>query len=323
MSKIDLLKKNGNFYKANLHCHTTLSDGKMTAAQVKKWYTRHGYSIVAFTDHSKYAAYPELQSDDFLAIAGVETAFTCLDPNHSPLKYKLCHINFWAKDPETSVYIPEEHTYDVGVINRYIAAMKKNGWLCALNHPGWSLQTTEEINGLIGLDGFEVYNHGSHVLDNNGDGQAHYAVFLNSGKRAYAIATDDNHAGFDEEGEICAADDTLGGYIMISMPELSYENFVDAFENGRFYASSGPAFEDLFIDEKRNVLVLNCSPVKHVVVKGIHTLRALRLDARTDEITHAEIPLAPIREKEPFFRLELISSAGKRAYSQPYWFDEA
>ena len=87
---------------------------------------------------------------------------------------------------------------------------------------------------------------------------------------------------------------------MISMPELSYENFVDAFENGRFYASCGPVFEDLFIDEERDMLVLNCSPVKHVVVKGIHTIRVLRLDAKEDEITHAEIPLAPIREKDHF-----------------------
>ena len=319
---IDLLKKNGPYYKANLHCHTTLTDGKMTAAQVKDWYKSHGYSIVAFTDHSKYAAYPELQDEEFLAIAGVEAAFTCLDPNNSPLKYKICHMNFWAKNPETSVYVPEEHTYETGVINRYIATMKKNGWLCSINHPGWSLQTTEEVNGLIGVDAFEVYNHGSHILDNNGDGQAHYALFLNSGKRAYAIAVDDNHMGFDENGNPSAADDTFGGFIMMSMPSLTYENFVDAFENGRFYASTGPEIKDLYIDEERDVLVLNCSPVRRVLVKGVHTLRALRLDGEADTITHAEIPLAPIREKEPFFRLELVTSDMKRAYSQPYYFGE-
>jgi len=318
---IDLLKKNGRFYKANLHCHTTLTDGAMTPRQVKDWYKRHGYSIVAFTDHSKYAWYPELQDTEFLPIAGVEAAFTCLDPNNPPLKYKLCHINFWAKDPERSVYIPEEHTYDIGVISSYIEKMKKNGWLCGLNHPGWSLQSTEEIHGIQGLDTFEVYNHGSHILDNNGDGQAHYAVFLNSGKRAYAIAVDDNHAGFDADGRISAADDTLGGYIMISMPELSYSAFIDAMENGRFYASSGPEFQELYIDEERDMLILRCSGVRRVLVKGIHTVKAVRLNAREDSITYAEIPLAPIRVKEPFLRLEIMDSQGRRAYSQPYWFD--
>ena len=318
---IDLLKNNGNWYKANLHCHSTISDGKMTPEQIKQWYKAHGYSIVSITDHSKYFWHKELQDPDFLPVAGVEAAFTCLDPNNPPLKYKLCHMNFWAKDPETAVYTEEEHTYDVGVMNRYIASMKKAGFLCGLNHPGWSLQTTEEVNGLMGLNTFEVYNHHGQFLDNNGDGQAHWAVFLNNGKRAYAVAVDDAHAGLETDGEICAADDTCGGWIMISMPELSYSAFADALENGRFYATSGPEFMKLAIDEERDMLIVECSPVSKLIVKGIHTVRCARFISKTDTITQAEIPLAPIRAKEPFLRLEIMDSQGRRAYSQPYWFD--
>ena len=318
---IDLLRANGPFYKANLHCHTTLSDGKMTPEQVREWYRSHGYSIVAFTDHSKYAVYPELRSEDFLPVPGVEVAFTCLDANNPPLKYRLCHMNFIPRDPGTAVYTPEEPTYDLGVMNRYIARMKRDGWLCTLNHPGWSLQTTEEISGLMGLDGFEVYNHTSHALDNNGDGQAHYALYLNSGRRAWAVATDDNHAGFDTDGRVCAADDTLGGWIMISMPALSHADFVESFEHGRFYASTGPAIHRLYIDEARDAAILDCSPVKRVIVKGVHTVRPYRLIARGDDITHAEIPLADIRRREPFFRLELATQSMQRAYSQPWWFE--
>ena len=33
-----LLPENGNFYKANLHCHTTVSDGNWTPEEVKKNY---------------------------------------------------------------------------------------------------------------------------------------------------------------------------------------------------------------------------------------------------------------------------------------------
>ena len=318
---IDLLKTNGPWFKANLHCHTTLSDGKMTAEQVKEHYKANGYSIVAYTDHSKFAWYPELQDADFLPVAGVETAFTCLDLNNKPLKYKLCHINFWAKDPETAEYIPEEPTYDVGVINRYIAAMKKKGWLCGLNHPAWSRQTTEEVNGITGINTFEVYNHGSFALYNNGDGQSHYSLYLAEGKRAWAIAVDDNHAGYNEDGTMPVTDDTLGGYIMMSMPELTYENFADALEQGRFYASTGPEIKQLYIDEERDVLVLDCSPVQRVIVSGVHTVKAHRVDAADDTITHAEIPLAPIRAKEPFIFIQLMDTSGKRAYPQPYWFD--
>ena len=46
-----LLGGKGQFYKANLHCHTDLSDGFLTPEEVKALYKAHGYSIVAFTDH--------------------------------------------------------------------------------------------------------------------------------------------------------------------------------------------------------------------------------------------------------------------------------
>jgi len=40
-----LLPESGNFYKANLHCHSTFSDGKHTPEEIKKAYMDKGYSI--------------------------------------------------------------------------------------------------------------------------------------------------------------------------------------------------------------------------------------------------------------------------------------
>lgn len=317
-----LLPKEGSFYKANLHCHTILSDGKMTPEEVKEHYLKNGYNIVAFTDHSKFAWHKDLLSDDFLPIAGFEAAWTCLDPDVTPLKFKLCHINFLASDPDNAVVLPESQAYDVGVINRYIRDMKKLGWVCTLNHPGWSLQTSEEINALTGLDGFEVYNHGSQVNDNNGESQSYWARYLNNGSHAYAVAADDNHRGYDAEGIVGPGDNTLGGYICISMPKLTYSNFIDAFKNGRFYASTGVEIKELYIDEDTDELVVSCSPVRQIIVKGVHTVPAVRLDGYENDYTHARIPMTSIKGKEPFFRLELRTTDGKTAYSQPYYFDK-
>ena len=47
-----LISKEGQFYKANLHCHTTVSDGVMTPQEVKDYYKERGYSVVAITDRS-------------------------------------------------------------------------------------------------------------------------------------------------------------------------------------------------------------------------------------------------------------------------------
>ena len=37
-------------YRANLHCHTTISDGSKTPEEMKEFYKAHGYSAIAFTD---------------------------------------------------------------------------------------------------------------------------------------------------------------------------------------------------------------------------------------------------------------------------------
>ena len=68
--KKHLISENGKFYKANLHCHTTISDGKMTPEEVKEYYRERGYSVVAFTDHCIMLPHPELNDDSFLALNG-------------------------------------------------------------------------------------------------------------------------------------------------------------------------------------------------------------------------------------------------------------
>ena len=49
--KIYLLSKEGNFYKANLHSHTTFSDGTLTPEQSKEVYQKQGYSDQASVQH--------------------------------------------------------------------------------------------------------------------------------------------------------------------------------------------------------------------------------------------------------------------------------
>ena len=67
-----LLPDNKNAYKANLHCHTTISDGKMTPEEIKENYKSKGYSIVAYTDHDVFVDRSHLCEEDFLALNGVE-----------------------------------------------------------------------------------------------------------------------------------------------------------------------------------------------------------------------------------------------------------
>ena len=51
------------FYKANLHCHTVISDGKKTPEEIKAMYKKEGYDAVAFTDHEALILHDDLSHD--------------------------------------------------------------------------------------------------------------------------------------------------------------------------------------------------------------------------------------------------------------------
>ena len=41
-----LLPKTGNFYKANLHAHTDMSDGRNSPEEVKQIFKSKGYAVI-------------------------------------------------------------------------------------------------------------------------------------------------------------------------------------------------------------------------------------------------------------------------------------
>ena len=67
-----LLPEKGNYYKAELHIHTTVSDGTNTPEELKKLHKEQGYSIIAITDHDILLPHNELTDENFLAITAAE-----------------------------------------------------------------------------------------------------------------------------------------------------------------------------------------------------------------------------------------------------------
>ena len=62
-----LINEGGNFYKANLHCHTTLSDGRLTPEQIKENYKED--DVIDFIVNNCYKTLPE---EDFIELSVVE-----------------------------------------------------------------------------------------------------------------------------------------------------------------------------------------------------------------------------------------------------------
>ena len=86
-----------NYYKANLHCHSTLSDGSCTPEELKEIYKKHGYSIIAYTDHDVFIPHNDLTDEEFLALNGFE--FEIFERSGEK-NDKTCHLCYIALDKD-------------------------------------------------------------------------------------------------------------------------------------------------------------------------------------------------------------------------------
>ena len=81
-----LLPNDVNWYRANMHCHTTCSDGSLTPEEVKEAYKNMGYSIVAYTDHEILLDHSYLNDESFLALTSSEYSVNEAAPSFSPIE---------------------------------------------------------------------------------------------------------------------------------------------------------------------------------------------------------------------------------------------
>ena len=322
-----------NKYKANMHCHSTLSDGKLSPEELKEYYKSHGYSILAITDHEHLNNNSYLDDEDFLTLTSCEVAIKEF-PKESTLKnfdMKVCHLNFYAKDQKNvnnffynSVYDhfsaverrnsfekPEfdvERIYGAEGINALIKSAIDNGFFVAYNHPRWSLENYREYSKYENLWGVEIFNTSC-----NRDGIYEYDLnvhddFWRDGKRIFVTSGDDNHNKID---------DSFGTFVMVEADELKYSKIIDALLKGEFYTSTGP--EIIKITVKDNLVTVECSNAKSIFY-STHGRRCSHVTASEGE--YINTATFEIRDTDIYFRISVVDEFGKRADSQAYFLEE-
>lgn len=338
--KKHLLKQSGSYYKAGMHIHTTVSDGKYSPEEVKAYYQSLGYSILAFTDHEVFVPHNDLSDESFVALNAIEID---LNENHNgiPSTRKCAHLNLYAKDPSATVcplfssrylwndhmrtFVTEEQAkydyvrhYSTGKTNELIRTANENGFFVCFNHPLWSQQNYPDYIGLEGLWGIEVFNYSCFVGGYHETPQA-YIDLLRDGKTIYPVCADDSHSRVD-----CG-----GGYLWVNADSLTYENVVDSLMKGNFYASEGPVIKEFSIDGDK--VHVECSEAVGITV--VTERRSIRNARGTGDapITSADLDLskyladtkaAAYLPWRPFVRLEITDAAGKKAYTRAYYLDE-
>ena len=236
-----LLPENGTFYKANLHCHTTVSDGATTPEETKQCYKDEGYSIIAFTDHRKLVLHNDLTDESFLALNGFEADISEPTSGGWSLTMKTCHLCAIALDKDLSD-APScmGINYDGESISAYIKACKDAGFFVTYNHPTWSLESYPQYSTYKGADAFEIINYGCIVEGYNDRNDHAYDDMLRGGERLFAVGADDNHIKRQ----------FYGGYTMIKAESLTYEAIASALKEGNFYASEkGPDILELYLED--------------------------------------------------------------------------
>ena len=89
---IKFFPEHTNWYKGNLHSHTTNSDGAWTPDEAVEHYKANGYAFLCLSDHNLYTDYRyKYNSDLFLILPGTEIAAVLFDEKDGYLK--MHHLN--------------------------------------------------------------------------------------------------------------------------------------------------------------------------------------------------------------------------------------
>lgn len=319
----------GTWYKGNLHCHSTQSDGKLSPKEVVKLYKENKYNFLCLSDHEKYVDYHDsLNSEEFILLPGIEASVNLVKEG---AVVKAHHIHGIQGDSEMlslcqNAYGNEEvfsPTVYEGSWDGEAAAQKKidefmnKGLLVMYNHPIWSKVSQSEFIHLNNVWGIEIYNHSAEYDGGLGVDTRDWDVILDTGKQIYGVATDDNH-------NFPGVPDCCGGWIVVKAAELTKEEIILNLKKGNFYSSTGPLIYDWGI--KDGVAYVECSPCMQInfvcggaigcgkaVTKGLEKCRTEEDRRLTgEEVTCGEYKL---NGKETYIRVECVDKNNRKAWS--------
>ncbi len=318
--RIYLLPPEGRFYKANLHSHTTISDGRLTPEQDKEAYKSRGYQILAITDHRIYRNHQDLDDEDFITIPAVEVDINEVSSERLRPEDHTYHINLFDSMPEykreekEKGICPERRYGDFAYMNEYFRRMQEMGFLVCYNHPYWSMQNYDDYKGLKGLFAMEIYNHGCEHDGLYGYNPQSYDEMLRLGNRLWCLATDDNHNCYDLDD---ALSDSFGGFVMIKAKELSHAAVIEALKKGEFYSSMGPEIKELYIEGRE--LVIKTGEVEKIYAMMDATRCYRKIAMPGESITEARFQLDG---NEKYIRVELRDREGRYANSNAYFLED-
>ena len=293
------------WYKGNIHCHTSRSDGDTPPIEVAKWYRLNGYHFLAITDHDIVTnGFSALHGNDFITIPGEEVT--------DSYKGKPLHVN--AINIIKAIK-PMHGTSVVSILQNDIDAIITAGGIAQLNHPNWHwAYNNVEISKLKNVKLLEIYNHNKN--HNNFGGGNHLSTeeiwdnLLTKGILIYGTASDDAHT---YKGKFTSDQLHPGkAWLQVKAPELKAVKIVDALMNGQFYGTTGVILKNVVITDKQ--YIVDIRQIKDEKYKTIFIGKGGQVLATGYKLK----AVYTFTGNEKYVRSKIISSTGDFAITQPF-----
>ncbi len=287
----------GDWYKGNLHTHTTVSDGELSPQETIRTYAEGDYDFLALTDHDAVVDYYGLDPHGMTLITGCELA-----AGRGELDQTL-HVVALGLD--ATPQLPDSYNFA-----ELVAAIAAQCQLCFLGHPFWSLIEASEIVDLQGHVGIEVYNATCQHGCARGPSEMVWDILLAHQKRLWGFAVDDAHR----------SEDYCQGWVWVRSAEDSVAAILEALKEGHFYASAGPRIYDLGVEAEE--VWVRCSPCRQIAVVeatpggGFSTGRLAAQPPFEEAHLPRQFPDHP-------FRVEVLDDQGCKAWTNPFFSEEA
>lgn len=210
-------------FKAALHTHSTVSDGQMTPDWLLEAFAADGFDVFNFSDHKLTNPVSSYDHRNMTVISGIE-----LHPQGP-------HGTTWHL---LAVGVPEDFPGEYATAQDAVDAVNAVGGVIFCAHPAWCGITSVDIAEIKGLAGLEVFNT-SCVGIAKANSETIWNELTDRGIFYPALAVDDIHADY-QVGR---------NWTMIAAPDKSRESIIAALKAGHFYATQGPEFTKLTIED--------------------------------------------------------------------------
>jgi len=273
-----------NWFKAQMHCHSTNSDGNVSPHAVAQAYFDNGNRIIFITDHNFLTVSDTIDIPGMLTVNAEEITFNY-------------HINGFFLN---HLINPSGLT-----AQQVIDSVHAQGGLAQLNHPTdpGARAYFRDIIPMQNIDFMEICNFPVNLLYN--DDQMLWDSLLTAGKKIYGTATDDEH-------DISISDD---GYVYVYSDTLTRDAVYSSMKAGSFYASCGIVIDNYEVDSNTiHITCANCTTISffganHTVLKSVR--------AHTSSYTMTNEPYVRV-----YLEDDGEFDQKKRAWTQPVFHNE-